>query len=54
MSGAKANRPDLNRLIADARARKFDCLLVWKLDRFGRKRLTNPVLQSTVQHVPGA
>ena len=20
----------------DARARKFDCLLVWKLDRFGR------------------
>jgi DNA invertase Pin-like site-specific DNA recombinase len=36
MSGAKANRPDLNRLILDARARKFDCLLVWKLDRFGR------------------
>jgi putative DNA-invertase from lambdoid prophage Rac len=22
--------------MADARARKFDCLLVWKLDRFGR------------------
>lgn len=36
MSGAKANRPDLNRLMADARTRKFDCLLVWKLDRFGR------------------
>jgi len=36
MSGAKANRPDLNRLMLDARARKFDCLLVWKLDRFGR------------------
>ena len=35
-SGAKASRPALNRLIADARARKFDCLLVWKLDRFGR------------------
>ena len=28
--------PPLNRLIADARARKFDSLLVWKLDRFGR------------------
>ena len=28
--------PALNRLIADARARKFDCLLVWKPDRFGR------------------
>jgi DNA invertase Pin-like site-specific DNA recombinase len=36
MTGAKANRPDLNRLMADAMARKFDCLLVWKLDRFGR------------------
>jgi putative DNA-invertase from lambdoid prophage Rac len=36
ISGAKANRPGLNRLMADAQARKFDCLLVWKLDRFGR------------------
>jgi DNA invertase Pin-like site-specific DNA recombinase len=36
MSGAKATRPGLNRLMADAMARKFDCLLVWKLDRFGR------------------
>ena len=36
ISGAKASRPGLNRLIADAQARKFDCLLVWKLDRFGR------------------
>jgi DNA invertase Pin-like site-specific DNA recombinase len=35
-SGAKASRPALNRLIADARAREFNCLLVWKLDRFGR------------------
>ena len=35
-SGAKASRPSLNRLMADARARKFDCVLVWKLDRFGR------------------
>jgi DNA invertase Pin-like site-specific DNA recombinase len=35
-SGAKASRPALNRLLLDARARKLDCLLVWKLDRFGR------------------
>ena len=35
-SGAKASRPALNRLIADARTRKFDCLMIWKLDRFGR------------------
>lgn len=36
MSGAKAHRPALTALMTDARARKFDCLLVWKLDRFGR------------------
>ena len=36
MSGAKAHRPALTALMNDARARKFDCLLVWKLDRFGR------------------
>ena len=34
--GAKASRPGLNRLMADAMARKFDTILVWKLDRFGR------------------
>lgn len=36
MSGAKARRPDRNRLMEDAQTRKLDCLLVWKLDRFGR------------------
>jgi putative DNA-invertase from lambdoid prophage Rac len=35
-SGAKDSRPGLNSLMTDARARKFTCLLVWKLDRFGR------------------
>jgi DNA invertase Pin-like site-specific DNA recombinase len=34
--GAKASRPGLKRLMSDARARKFDCLLVWKQDPFGR------------------
>jgi DNA invertase Pin-like site-specific DNA recombinase len=36
ISGAKASRPGLNRLMDDARVRKFEILLVWKLDRFGR------------------
>src|SRR5712691_10103115 len=36
MSGARSSRPGLNRLIEDTRARKLDCVLVWKLDRFGR------------------
>jgi DNA invertase Pin-like site-specific DNA recombinase len=36
MSGAKSARPGLNRLLNDAAARKFDAVIVWKLDRFGR------------------
>ena len=35
-SGAKTRRKGLDRLLTDARKRKFDCVLVWKLDRFGR------------------
>ena len=36
VSGARDSRPALNRLMADACRRKFDSVLVWKLDRFGR------------------
>ena len=36
MTGSKDSRPALNRLMADAAQRKFDVILVWKLDRFGR------------------
>jgi DNA invertase Pin-like site-specific DNA recombinase len=36
VSGAKESRPELNRLMADAKRRKLDLILVWKLDRFGR------------------
>jgi putative DNA-invertase from lambdoid prophage Rac len=35
-SGAKASRPQLDRLMQDARLRTIDCILVWKLDRWGR------------------
>lgn len=34
--GAEDSRPELNRLMADAHRRRFDGVLVWKLDRFGR------------------
>jgi DNA invertase Pin-like site-specific DNA recombinase len=36
ISGSKGSRPALDRLMADASRRKFDVVLVWKLDRFGR------------------
>ncbi len=35
-SGSKDSRPELNRLLEDARKRRIDGILVWKLDRFGR------------------
>jgi DNA invertase Pin-like site-specific DNA recombinase len=38
-SGMKASRPELDRLMADAAQRRFDVVLVYKLDRFGRSVL---------------
>lgn len=35
-TGTNANRPMLKQLMNEARERKFDVLLVWKLDRFAR------------------
>lgn len=35
-SGANSQRPELLKLMAAARRREFDAVLVWKLDRFGR------------------
>ena len=36
VSGSKERRPALDRLMADARRGRFDVILVWSLDRFGR------------------
>jgi DNA invertase Pin-like site-specific DNA recombinase len=35
-SGAKESRPELNELVAAARKRKFDAIVVWRFDRFAR------------------
>jgi DNA invertase Pin-like site-specific DNA recombinase len=36
VSGSKESRPELNRMLKDAHARRFDAVVVWKLDRLGR------------------
>jgi DNA invertase Pin-like site-specific DNA recombinase len=43
VSGSKESRPELNRLMSDVHLRRFDAVLVWKIDRFGRslKHLVN-------------
>src|SRR5436305_8120982 len=38
-SGARNDRPGLQRLMATASRRQLDAVLVWKLDRFGRSAL---------------
>lgn len=35
-TGTNANRPALKQLLIDAKSRKFDLVLCWKLDRWGR------------------
>ncbi len=47
VSGSKSSRPALNRLMTDAHRRKFDGVLVWKLDRFGRslRHLVNAIAE---------
>ena len=36
ISGTKDRRPALDQLVADAKRRKFDVLVCWRLDRLGR------------------
>lgn len=36
VSGSKESQPALNRLMSDAQRCRFDAVLVWKIDRFGR------------------
>lgn len=37
MTGRKANRPEFQRAMMDARSRKYDVLLFWSLDRISRQ-----------------
>ena len=39
VSDAKASPPALNTMMADAARRRFDVVVVWKIDRFGRSVL---------------
>ncbi len=48
-SGAKASRPELDRLMKEARQGRFAAVLVWKLDRWGRSLIQS--LQSVQELV---
>jgi len=44
VSGCKESRPALNRLMSDACRRRFDAVLVWKIDRFGIPRFSQAAI----------
>ena len=46
-TGGKESRPQLNQLTSDAKSRRFDAVVVWKLDRYARslKHLVNALAE---------
>jgi DNA invertase Pin-like site-specific DNA recombinase len=53
VSGAKERRPALDRLMTDARQRRIDVVVCWRLDRFGRNlaHLVNAIEELTAAGV---
>jgi DNA invertase Pin-like site-specific DNA recombinase len=43
VSGSKDRRPELDRLLRDARKGRFDVVLVWRTDRLRRRPRTDPL-----------
>src|SRR5262245_48260385 len=51
VSGAKNRRPALDDLVRDARRRRFDVLVCWRLDRLGRDLRHLVTLLEDLQHL---
>ena len=43
LTGRNDDRPDFQRMLADARKKQFKYIIVWKLDRFARNRYDSAV-----------
>ena len=52
-SGAKASRPALDALMKDASKKKFNAVVVYKLDRFGRSVLNRVLSVRLRKESPG-
>jgi len=51
VSGAKDKRPALDALLTDAKRRRFDVLVCWRLDRLGRNLRHLVTMLEDLQHV---
>ena len=50
MTGTNANRPEFQRMITDAKAKRFDTILVYKLDRFSRDKYESVVYKRELKN----
>ena len=46
------NRPEFQRMIKDSYKHAFDCIIVWKLDRFARNRYDSAHYKSLLNITP--
>ncbi len=49
LTGRNDDRPDFQRMIADAAKKQFKFIVVWKLDRFARNRFDSAVNKATLK-----
>ncbi|MBR0188972.1 MAG: recombinase family protein [Clostridia bacterium] len=49
MTGTNDNRPDFRNMIADSAKRDFDCVLVYKFDRFSRNKYEKAIHKKTLK-----
>lgn len=49
LTGTKDDRPDFQRMIADAAKKQFEMVIVWKLDRFARNRYDSAIYKARLK-----
>jgi DNA invertase Pin-like site-specific DNA recombinase len=49
LTGTKDQRPDFQRMIEDAANKRFEYVIVWKLDRFARNRYDSAIYKSKLK-----
>ena len=49
LTGTRDQRPDFQRMVADAAKRQFEMVIVWKLDRFARNRYDSAVYKARLK-----
>lgn len=49
LTGTKDQRPDFQRMIADAAKKQFELVIVWKLDRFARNRYDSAIYKAKLK-----